>query len=66
MVAVLPMSRRRKKILQFLFGATEGYNLQRNVKVTILGISLGVIIAAIVGLVVYLVYAHQNYQSVPF
>jgi hypothetical protein len=60
------MSKQQKRLLQFLFGATEGYNLQRNVRATILGIALGAVIAALVGFVVYLIYAHQGYQSLPF
>jgi hypothetical protein len=57
---------RRKKILQFLFGATEGYNLRRNVRVTILGIAIGVVFAALAGLIFYLVYAHQGFSAPPF
>jgi len=57
---------RRKKILQFFFGATEGYNLRRNVRVTLRGIAVGAIIAALVGFLYYFVYAHQDFRTGPF
>jgi len=57
---------RRKKFLQFFFGATEGYNLRRNVRVTLLGIAVGAVVAALVGLMFYFIYVHQDYHASSF
>jgi hypothetical protein len=57
----------REKILRFFFGASEGYHLQRNLRVTLLAVGLGVVIAALAGLAIYLAYAHpgQGFQAPP-
>jgi len=36
------------------------------VRVTLLGIAVGVIIAALVGFLIYFVYAHQDFRTGPF
>jgi ABC-type nitrate/sulfonate/bicarbonate transport system permease component len=60
------MRKPRKKILQFLFGATEGYNLRRNVRATLLAVALGAVVAAALGFLFYFVYAHQDFHTGPF